>query len=332
MQIYFDESGDFAPSDRSHPKFCFVLGIIIPETATDSLRSHFDWFVKRLGHSERKRGEPKGSLLSFANRRVLLEILKAHREVMILPISVNLAYDDPQFFATAPEKIRALIEANLHIESSFMTVSDRARLAKRIRHLSAPVLVRLVAYGIAVLKTIEAIACRYHCELFHSSYDPISVVFDRVARAGAREELVLREVLFGWISHWTRTAPIKIPPTLDQSHPLLKLYANRVSDRWEFDLNKMLGGKISFEDSKCVWQIQLADFIANTWSQTIADHDLQRGFHVFFRDLFKKSALPNETPLGVVAPTDRKVVESAPQFLDVFARIAVGESKILPCE
>jgi hypothetical protein len=331
MQIYFDESGDFTPSNPSHPKFCFVVGVIIPEIATDSLRNDFDWFVNQLSLVECERGEPKGYLLSLANRRVLLEILKAHKEVMLVPISVNLAYDDPQFFASAPAKIRALIEGNLHIESTSTTLHDRAQLARRIGRLSAPVLVRLVAYGIAVLKAVEAIACRYHCQLFHSTYDPINVIFDRVVRAGAREELVLREVLFGWIANWTRTTPIRIPPDLEESHPLLRLYGNKVSDRWVFDLDKMLGNKILFEDSRRAWQIQLADFVANTWSQALGDHGLQRGFHVLFLDLFRKSALPAETPLGVVAPTDRTEVVSAPQFLEVFARMAIGESKILPC-
>jgi Protein of unknown function (DUF3800) len=332
MKVYFDESGDFNPSTPGRPKFCFVLGVIIPEAAEDALQRDFAWFLKQLGRAECKRGEPKGSLLSLSTRRVLLEILKAHKDVMLVPISVNLAYEDPQFFSTAPGKIRALIEGNLHLESAYMAVEARAELARRIGRLSVPVLVRLVASGIAALKAIEAIVCRYHCDLFHSSYDPIEMIFDRVVTAGAREELVFRDVLFGWIANWSRTTPIRIPTSLGESHPLLRLYANKQSDRWVLDLGKMLAGKIRFEDSKYSWQIQLADFMANTWSQTLGDHGLQRGFHALFRDLFRKSALPKETPLGVVAPTDRTEVVPAPSYLEVFARMAIGESKILPCE
>src|SRR5262249_47078926 len=153
-----------------------------------------------------------------------------------------------QFFSTAPGKIRALIEGNLHLESPHMTVETRAELARRIARLSVPALVRLVVYGIAVLKTIEAIACRYHRDVFHSSYDPIELMFDRVVTPGAREELVFRDVLFGWIANWSRTTPIRIPGDMGESHPLLKLYANKQSDRWVLDLGKMLAGKIRFED------------------------------------------------------------------------------------
>jgi Protein of unknown function (DUF3800) len=331
MRVYFDESGDFNPSIPGQPKFCFVLGVIIPEIAEEALRVDFDWFLKQLGRTEHRQGEPKGSLLSIASRRVLLEILKSHKGVMLVPISVNLAYDSPEFFVTAPEKIRALIEGNLHLESSFMTVEARAELAKRVSRLSVPVLVRLVSYGIAVLKSIEAIVCRYSCDVFHSSYDSIELIFDRVVRTGGREELVFRDVLFGWIANWSRTTPIRIPPSLGESHPFLKLYGDKREDRWLLDLGKMLVGKIRFEESKHTWQIQLTDFMVSTWSETLADHGLQKGFHVLFRDLFRKNALPTETPLGVVAPTDRTEVVPAPSYLEVFARMAIGESKILPC-
>jgi hypothetical protein len=124
---------------------------------------------------------------------------------------------------------------------------------------------------------------------------------------------------------------MKIPANLGESHPLVCLYARKESERWVFDLRKMLGGKISFEDSRHAWQLQMADFVANTWAQTLADHDLKRGFHSLFRDLPRKNALPDETPLGVVAPTDRTEVVSAPEYLEVFARMAAGLPKILPC-
>jgi hypothetical protein len=97
------------------------------------------------------------------------------------------------------------------------------------------------------------------------------------------------------------------------------------------DRAMLVGGKISFEDSRHAWQLQMADFVANTWAQTLADHDLKRGFHSLFRDLHQKNALPDEIPLRVVAPTYRTEAVSAPEFLEVFARMAAGLPKILPC-
>jgi len=94
----------------------------------------------------------------------------------------------------------------------------------------------------------------------------------------------------------------------------------------------MLRHKILFEDSKTQWPVQLADFAANTWAQTIGDYEGKNGFRELFLDLYRKSALPDTTPLGVVAPTDKTEVVSAPEYLGVFARMAHGVRKILPCE
>src|SRR6267154_4205528 len=107
MHIYFDESGDFNPSEPSRPKFCFVVGLIISETAAGAFHDDFDWFLSKLSPAEFARGEPKGSLLSLPNRAVLLEILKAHRDIMLVPTSVNLAYEDPRMFSDAPGRIRS---------------------------------------------------------------------------------------------------------------------------------------------------------------------------------------------------------------------------------
>jgi Protein of unknown function (DUF3800) len=332
MQIYFDESGGFSPARGPTYNFSFVVGIIFPDRALPGLKSDFDWFVGQLSANEFDQGEPKGSLLSFAHRRVLLEILKAHSDVMLIPLSVNLGSDDPSFFETAPVRIRALIDSNLHTQSDYMTAAERAELAKRFGRLSAPVLARLLSYGIAVLKAIEAIACRYYCAQFHSDYAPITITFDRTGRPQNREELVLEDSLFGWIANWSRTVPVRIHPSLDHSHPLLVKYGELKSERWTFDLNKMLKGKIFFADSKTQWLVQLADFAANTWARTIGDYEGKTGFCELFLDFHRKSALPDATPLGVVAPTDKTEIVLAPEYLEVFARMAHGLQKILPCE
>lgn len=332
MQIFFDESGDFNTARKTGYKFAFVVGIILPDRALPRLKGDFGWFVGRLSHSEFDQAEPKGALLSLPHRRVLLEILKSHSDVMLVPISVNLGSDDSSFFETGPARIRALIENNLSTESASMTVTERAELARQFGRLSAPALARLVSYGIAVLKAVEAIGSRYHCNRFHSDYDPITITFDRTGRPRNREELILEASLFGWIANWSRTVPLRIHPSLDESHPLLAAYGHRASDRWTFDLNKMLKGKILFDDSKAQWVLQLADFAANTWAQTLADYEGKNGFQELFPDLYRKSALPDATPLGVVAPTDKTEIVSAPEYLEIFARMAHGLKKVLPCD
>ncbi len=307
------------------------MGIIVPEIAADPLKADFDWFVSQLSVSEFARGEPKGSLLTLDHRRVLLEILKARRDVMLVPVSLNLERDDPSFFAHAPLKVRELIESNLPLESPHMSREQRAKLARRFGRLSGPAMVRLVAHGIAISKAIEALACRYNCSRFYSDCEDISFTFDRVGRVGSREQLIFLDSFVGWISNWSRSVPIKIPPDLGESHPLLVRYGRRDSGRLVFDLRKMLSGKIAFEDSKQVWQLRLADFVVSTWSRAIADYDGSTGCRELFRGLYRKSALPCETPLGLVGASDRTECVPGPHHLEIFARMVVGESKILPC-
>jgi hypothetical protein len=83
---------------------------------------------------------------------------------------------------------------------------------------------------------------------------------------------LLEESLFGWIANWSLTVPLRILTSLNEFHHLLAKYGERKSERWTFDLSKMLKGKILFQDSKTQWLIQLADFAANTWAQTIGDY------------------------------------------------------------
>jgi hypothetical protein len=77
---------------------------------------------------------------------------------------------------------------------------------------------------------------------------------------------------------------------------------------------------------------QVISTAANTWARTIGDYEGRSGFRELFLELYKKSALPDATPLGAVASTDKTEVVSAPAYLEVFTRMAHGVRKILPCE
>jgi hypothetical protein len=331
MEIYFDESGRFHPNVSKTENFSFVMGIIIPEGASAKLKEDFDWFVSRLTTAEFKNGEPKGSLLTLEHRKLLLEIMKSHRDVMLVPVTVNLGQTDPEFLRSAPQKIRTLIESNLGQDSPHMKHSDRKEFAKRISNLSPAVLARILAYAIAVLRAVEAITSYYACEKFHRSYDPIKIVFDRVVRPNSREELVFRDAVFGYIANWTSKVPLKHDPSLDLHHPLGALYGADQEGRVVLDLKKMLLGKIDFEESRKFWQIRLADFLVSIWSRVISDHSGTAGHQSLFRDLHAKTSLDGEHLLGVVALTDNTEKTLAPSQLNVFRGLVSNDAKILPC-
>jgi hypothetical protein len=331
MEVFFDESGNFVPAYIGAEKFSFVMGVVVPEGATASLKSDFDWLESKLTRDERKQGEPKGALLSLEHRHILLEILKSHSDVMLVPVTVNLGHTDPAFLQTAPDRIRKVIERNLVHYSPHMTTEQRQELARRFSNLSAPALGRLFAYAIGILRAIEAITLCYHCEKFHGSYDPIKLAFDGVVRRHSREELVFQDALFGWIANWTLDLPLKMDRSIDFAHPLSVLYGQEKDGRLVLDLRKMLHGKIGFASSKDVWQIRLADFAVSTWARSILDHGGTKGHQALFRDLHKKTTLHGSQALGVVGFSDETNVSQAPSYLNVFQRMVVGNPKIGPC-
>src|ERR1700733_12885648 len=97
MEIYFDESGTFQLPIPKAENLSFVMGVIIPEESADRLKDDCEWFEKQLASSEMSQGEPKGKLLTLNHRRVLLEILKKNRDVMLIPVTVNLGCNEPAF-------------------------------------------------------------------------------------------------------------------------------------------------------------------------------------------------------------------------------------------
>jgi hypothetical protein len=132
-----------------------------------------------------------------------------------------------------------------------------------------------VTYAIGVFRSVEAIISFYHCDRFYSSYKPFKVFFDRFGRHDNREELVFKAAVFGYVANWSATVPMACAPVLGDTHPFSRLYAEVRSGRVAIDLRKLLSDNFHFADSKTVWQIRLADFLANTWLRVVSDHDPQ---------------------------------------------------------
>ena len=144
--------------------------------------------------------------------------------------------------------------------------------------------------------------------------------------------MVFRDALFGWLANGSFDLPLKTAPDVDLGHPLAVLYGQEKEGRFVLDLRKMLLGKIDFANSKDVWQIRLADFVANTWSRVILDHEGTTSHQVLFRDLNRKTMLHGNHLLGVVGLMDDTTPVPAPLWLNIFHRMVVGDAKILPCD
>jgi hypothetical protein len=287
--------------------------------------------VSKLTGTEFRRAEAKGSLLTLEHRQLLLQILRTHPTVMLVPVTLNLGHTDPQFLNSAPSQIRALIESNRQMESSEMPLNERKDLARRIGNLSGPAITRLLAYAIAIFRSLEAITLYYHCARFYDTYERIRITFDKFGARDSREELVFRAAIFGYLANWSARFPIAIAPEVTLAHPLSMLYAETRSGRAALNLRKMLAGGIEFADSRLVWQIRLADFVVSTWSKALSDYDGKTGHRPLFRYLNEKTVLQGNFLLGISALTDDTSPVAAPPQFEIFRRMVLGDAKILPC-
>jgi hypothetical protein len=332
MEIYFDESGDFRAAAPGMADLAVVMGIIIPQTSLSRLKSDFDWFEAQLDSKEHKNGEPKGSLLTVNHRALLLQILHSHSDVMLVPVTLNIGNDDPEFLITAPSKIRRLIESNLGTETVGMTVQERNDLARQFGNLGPSGISKILAYAIGVFRSIEAIAQYYHCPRFHSTYNPIDFTFDRSGRHDNREELVFKAALSGYLSNWSAKLPLAAAQEIRTTHPFSNQYCRIKSGQMVIDLAKMLSGHIHFADSRMVWQVRLADFFANTWLRVLSDHDGRSGYRALFRDLNRKTVLRGDHLLGIAALANETHCVPAPSRFEIFRRMVLSDTKLVPGE
>src|SRR5207248_5050415 len=118
---------------------------------------------------------------------------------MIAPVTFNREMER-RFFSQWPKALRGILEkqaADCIHETMRQQVGT---LAKRCGNLSSEQLSRLLVYKIAMEKALSVICLFYHCSKYHSSYDPIKIVFDRTGASNSREELVFKEMIFFWVT------------------------------------------------------------------------------------------------------------------------------------
>jgi hypothetical protein len=332
MEIYFDESGTFRPLRSNANQVAVVMGVLIPELESDSLRKDFEAFLRQLPPRAFVNKEIKGHRLSAEQFKLLAIMLNVHPGIRIAPVTVNVGFMRGASFEAWPQKLRALLE-----EEGAKCLYDKMRsevgeLARRSGNLSPDQLIKIFAYAIAVKRSIEAIPLFYHCQKYHSEYSPLQFVFDRAGASNSREELVFKEVVFMWLVPMSKRKPsVIIRQIHTHSHPFMQLYGAETDGQQGFDLSKMLRGNLHFDNSRSSWQLQLSDCLAAAWLNVLRDHDNSRGYLPIFRLLNRNSVLPNDQPVGMVSMSEAFSEMTAPPQFEVFRRMTEGDGKLLPC-
>jgi hypothetical protein len=309
------------------------MGVLIPEIESDALRAEFERFKATLPKTVFVKGEPKGYRFSPEHVKQFASMLNRHPGITLAPVTVNTNFIQPSFFQTFPRKLRAILEEE-GAKCLYNTLrSEVAELARRCGNLSAEQLVRLLAYTVAVRRSIEGISIFYHCKRYHQSYHPLRVMLDRAGPRDGREELVFKQMLFIWMTRMTERSPIaRINRIHNDSHPLVQLYGAKHNGSLAFDLSKMLQGNIEFGDSKTTWQLQIADMAAAAWGKALADPQNQRGYMPAFSLFFRNTMLPVDQPVGMISIAETYSQTVAPPEFAIFLRLAQREGKLLPCD
>jgi hypothetical protein len=327
MEIFVDETGAFRPAPGGQLALSAVMAVIIPEVDAPVIRHKFNGFIQTLPRICFENGEPKGRLLPSKQQRDFAEILNRCRGLMIVPTTFNRSIDK-EFFSSFPLRLRRVLEAEAQKCIHAQMKSEVGELARRCGNLNSEQLARLYTYKVAVEKTVNAVSLFYHCAKYHSSYEPIRVIFDRVGKPNNREELVFNDMVFTWV---TRNMIPTIKQIHTEDHPFRKLYGAEVGGRQAFDLAKMLRGNFEFRDSKSCWQLQVADIAAAVWVNSVRDTDGRGGFRPNFRLLHRNASLTREQPLGLMSIAESYSQVDAPLTFNVFPGLVANEGKVLPC-
>jgi hypothetical protein len=332
MQIFVDESGSFRRRPSLQTELAHVMGVIIPDSESHSLEGDFYRFLINLPKDVFANGEPKGSRLSPEQVKRFASMLNRHRGVTLAPVTVNTTLIEASFFKTFPQRLRSVLEENAVKCESDALRSKIVKLASRCGNLSPEQLVRLKAYAVAILRSIQAVSLFYRCQKYHSDYSPIKVVLDRAGPANGREELVFKELLFMWGSRMSEASPIKgIKRIHTESHPLVRLYGAKVNGAVLLDVSRMLRGNIEFGNSRESWQLQFADMATSAWAKALFDRRNKGGYLPAFSLLHRNTILPQDQPMGMVSVAEAYSETEAPPEFGIFRELAQVGGKLLPC-
>ncbi len=327
MKLFFDETGAFRPGRTGEIELAAVMGVVVPEIHTETLRAGFSTFVETLPREYFQKSEPKGRLLSVDQLRTFATMLNAHRGTMLIPVTFNREIRGSSFDSW-PAALRKLLEDEAK-KCVHTTMRDELEeLARRCANLSPEQLARLLTYKIAVEKAVNAVALFYHCKKYHNSYSPIRVIFDHTGKSNNREELVFKNMVFLWV---TKNVVQTVRQIHTESHPFVRLYGARVNGKRAFDISKILRDNFEFRDSKTCWQLQVADIAAAAWVNAIRDQKNTGGSLSLFRLLHRNTSLPANQPVGLMSVADTSSQQMAPESFNIFPRLVMNEGKILPC-
>lgn len=312
MYFFFDESGDFQlpPSADVH-KAAVVTSVAISGKRYPSLHRDFAGFVRTLGASELKNGEPKGRLLTRRSLIRFCQLLSAERGVSVTPVTLDLSHIVGTSAAAMASHMKASIETRL---PSFLYDSMREEmrlLSKQTGNLSDVAMRRLYSWANCFREAIQ------HAQFLtgdghEASWNEPRFVIDAVqVQQDSRERLVFEKMVLAWLAGWSATWPlIQISEFHTETHPFNQLYGLPNG----FDIGKLIRGNIEWKESAEEWALQVADIAASIVYRAVHDLNNHNDTVGIFRQLMRSSIYGPARGPGLFSPLQEEKHLPAPKY------------------
>ena len=261
MDFYFDESGDFRLEDDGVQRVGIVAGITIPESAEAEVFAGYDDFVVTLAPSAFKKGEPKGNLLTYDERRRFAQMIADNKKIVVTPAMLDIGSISRGAKDVRADTIRRMQE--LAEQCVHATMKEEVHLlAKQFNNLSDNQSLRLGSVAYCIKRAFEQTIILLLGEEFFDCWDQMRFEIDPVqVRRGSREERVFKWMMLGWLQAWSQKSPtMMITEIHTEAHPLIKNYS--MNDD-QFDLVKIYRDNLHYPRSSESKGLQIADMAAS---------------------------------------------------------------------
>jgi hypothetical protein len=304
-----------------------VVGVAVSDRIAPHLKERFSEFLTRWRDACAPDKEIKGREIGQEGRRTFCRILADTPGVLITPVTLDLshlaAYEYNGVLQQMHERFREISSLAIH-----QTLRDDLDLLSRqIANLSFAQFLRLYSIAYCIRESLQNSIIFISCKEHDDPWQKVTVDIDRVqVRRGAREELIMSNMLLAWLTGWSHSDPFVLVKEIHTaSHPFVRRYDTPSG----IDLNRILRGNVHWVDSRECWGVQIADIAAAIIYQAVRELDDQHGAAATCAKLMRASRYRSGQSLGLFTPTGREMPMVVQRKYAPLVRIIEGHPAIL---
>lgn len=320
MKIYIDESGDFNFNDRDGVSV--IASVVIPENKEYKLERFLGRLQKKATREEKDgNGEIKGYLLKPQNVKSVFEFLSRNIDfritVAIYDHQATNANDITQhrkgqakkfqagkdYYLTGPVKARAVTDF----------IDEKKRWIERKDLISDVIYIQLALQVKVIEETLKKTLVHYYDDSYRRlCFEEFTFIIDRKNKKIKKPEKYISQLIYKFLENqWGGGKPYVVISNLsEKNHPFTKFDVKK-DGRVGFDIKKLFGNGLKFEDSKNHAGLRLVDIIASAMRRIALSKidkeifNLIRKNAAFFEDHWRPVSIATFCLTGKRKPKDR---------------------------